>query len=240
MYRLLALAVVAVFALVGCSQDSSQERSPQNAPEEARAGEYGSDPHLDGLYDDCEAGDEAACEDLYLESPVDSGYEVFAIEQGGDDFGGDYPGGGTITAAPEPEEVSLGDTFTSQGFEWVITGVELQDERQESTDYGNSSVEGPWVVLEGEVTNTTDDYKTLDSYGLDLYTSQTSHNFGQSLGFTVDYEEDLFGSEVAPDYTKEGIATISMDSADEEPLYLEWVDPVSLEPHARLDLEGVL
>lgn len=45
-------------------------------------GEYGSDPTLDRLYNECAEGDGAACADLFWESPVDSEYERFALEQG--------------------------------------------------------------------------------------------------------------------------------------------------------------
>jgi hypothetical protein len=40
-------------------------------------GEYGSDAHLDGLYDACRSGNIDACRDLYLESPSSSGYEFY-------------------------------------------------------------------------------------------------------------------------------------------------------------------
>lgn len=38
---------------------------------------YGSDPYLDGLWDECEAGDMGACDDLYMASPFGSEYEEF-------------------------------------------------------------------------------------------------------------------------------------------------------------------
>ncbi|MDN4479976.1 DUF4190 domain-containing protein [Demequina muriae] len=44
---------------------------------------YGDDPFLDGLWDQCEAGDMAACDDLYYESPFGSEYEDFGWECGG-------------------------------------------------------------------------------------------------------------------------------------------------------------
>lgn len=40
-------------------------------------GSYGSDPELDALYDACEEGDYAACDQLYLDSPAGSEYETF-------------------------------------------------------------------------------------------------------------------------------------------------------------------
>ncbi|MEV7971686.1 DUF4190 domain-containing protein [Cellulomonas sp. NPDC089187] len=38
---------------------------------------YGDDPTLDALYDDCEAGDLTACDDLYAQSPGSSAYLDF-------------------------------------------------------------------------------------------------------------------------------------------------------------------
>ena len=40
--------------------------------------EYGDDPELDALYDDCAAGNGAACDNLYLSSAPGSAYEQFA------------------------------------------------------------------------------------------------------------------------------------------------------------------
>lgn len=76
---------------VGCgTQASNESEAPQpetthEASEQTHytaptPGAYGSDPRLDGLYDECAAGDESACEDLYWESPVGSEYEAFAEE----------------------------------------------------------------------------------------------------------------------------------------------------------------
>lgn len=46
-------------------------------------GSYGSDAELDGYWDDCEAGDLAACDDLYWNSPIGSEYEEFGSTCGG-------------------------------------------------------------------------------------------------------------------------------------------------------------
>jgi len=55
---------------------------------------YGSDASLDPLWDTCEAGDFAACDELYWGSPGGSGYEDFGMSCGGrvDDSGGDCVG----------------------------------------------------------------------------------------------------------------------------------------------------
>lgn len=44
---------------------------------------YGDDPVLDRLWDGCEQGDGAACDELYLTSPLGSEYESFALTCGG-------------------------------------------------------------------------------------------------------------------------------------------------------------
>ena len=46
-------------------------------------GNYGDDPYLDSLYDQCADGDNQACDDLFLESPGGSEYEAFGIDCGG-------------------------------------------------------------------------------------------------------------------------------------------------------------
>jgi hypothetical protein len=47
------------------------------------ASTYGDDPDLDVLWDACAAGDGAACDDLYVESPFGSEYEEFGETCGG-------------------------------------------------------------------------------------------------------------------------------------------------------------
>ncbi|MEV8337548.1 DUF4190 domain-containing protein [Leucobacter sp. NPDC077196] len=43
---------------------------------------YGDDVHLDRLWDECEAGDDDACWDLFIESPWGSEYEQFGRNDG--------------------------------------------------------------------------------------------------------------------------------------------------------------
>ncbi len=52
---------------------------------------YGDDPLLDNLYDECSAGNMLSCDNLFIESPVDSEYETYGSTCGGvepDTFGG--------------------------------------------------------------------------------------------------------------------------------------------------------
>ena len=45
--------------------------------------EYGTDPVLDALADDCQRGDFVACDDLFLDSPFGGGYEAYGDSCGG-------------------------------------------------------------------------------------------------------------------------------------------------------------
>ena len=64
------------------------------ADEPVAGGSYGDDPAMDALWDACEAGEGAACDELYWTSPVDSEYEAF----------GNYCGNRFETAPPSCED----------------------------------------------------------------------------------------------------------------------------------------
>jgi hypothetical protein len=51
---------------------------------------YGDDPAFDALYDQCAAGDNQACDDLYMTSPGDSEYESFGSTCAGRSDGEDW------------------------------------------------------------------------------------------------------------------------------------------------------
>ena len=71
-------------------------------------GDYGSDPDLDALYDSCDTGDLAACDELYARSPIDSGYEAFG-ETCGETF--DSPVVSCVI-----DDSDGGDGFADSGF----------------------------------------------------------------------------------------------------------------------------
>ncbi len=52
-------------------------------PTLSQAAGYGDDPALDALYDQCASGQMGACDQLYVDSPLGSGYESFAVTCGG-------------------------------------------------------------------------------------------------------------------------------------------------------------
>ena len=51
--------------------------------DDTTTGAYGDDPVFDALWDECEAGDARSCDDLYLDSPFGSTYELFGVTCGG-------------------------------------------------------------------------------------------------------------------------------------------------------------
>lgn len=87
---LVGLAVLLVVSLSGDKEDPApavptRTATPTPTPtptSSAREGDYGDDPELDALWDECEAGDWQACDDLFLASPWDSEYEEFAATCG--------------------------------------------------------------------------------------------------------------------------------------------------------------
>ncbi|MCH7584447.1 MAG: hypothetical protein IH941_04720 [Acidobacteria bacterium] len=115
--RVLAVTVGLAMVLVACGDDTvsttntaagapatTQITAATTAPTTTTAaattaaaaspGEYGSDAFLDGLWDRCATDDWAACDQLFFESPIGSGYEVFgetcALRTDGSEAGADF------------------------------------------------------------------------------------------------------------------------------------------------------
>jgi hypothetical protein len=61
----------------GASDEGDKGEDPTATTASGGAQAYGDDPALDALYDECEAGDFQACDDLYMDSPFGSEYEDF-------------------------------------------------------------------------------------------------------------------------------------------------------------------
>ena len=59
------------------------ERFHAPTPEPEAPGDLGDDAELDALSQSCFGGDAGACDDLYLQSPVDSAYEHYGATCGG-------------------------------------------------------------------------------------------------------------------------------------------------------------
>lgn len=100
-------------------EDSTTTTAEDVGGDDEVADDYGDDPALDALYDDCEDGDMAACDELYFASDVDSGYEAFGETCGDREDGStagfcDAPAGGTNF---DPGEVPDGfaDMFSGMG-----------------------------------------------------------------------------------------------------------------------------
>jgi hypothetical protein len=90
-----ALLVGVLLLLFGCSPEYQEaattvprEPARVNQPEPVRPEPepdipmvYGDDPYFDRLWDECEAGDSDACDELYWESPIGSDYEQYALDR---------------------------------------------------------------------------------------------------------------------------------------------------------------
>jgi hypothetical protein len=78
-------AEVAAFGveLLRIAEDCGIDPDALDDPSSSGAFAYGDDPELDALYDECAAGDGVSCDDLYLNSPTGSEYELFGGTCGG-------------------------------------------------------------------------------------------------------------------------------------------------------------
>lgn len=77
--------------------------APTTTTAEVEPWTYGDDPTMDALWDRCEAGDAAACDELYQVSPVGSEYETFGFTCGGRTDGGGCDIDTTDELPPPPE-----------------------------------------------------------------------------------------------------------------------------------------
>lgn len=92
-----ALVVTVLLLLFGCSPeyqeaattvpreparvDQPEPVRPEPEPEPDIPMVYGDDPYFDRLWDECEAGDYDACDELYWESPIGSDYEQYGLDR---------------------------------------------------------------------------------------------------------------------------------------------------------------
>ncbi len=103
-------------------------------------GAYGSDPVLDGLYDDCAAGDMDACDTLFADSPFDSEYETFGGSCGGqfDQIVSQYCGAGPAAdVPPELLEVESDQWLTGYSAEVETNFLEscIENAGESQTDF---------------------------------------------------------------------------------------------------------
>lgn len=212
MRRLLLLIAVFTFALAGCSQESGQNSGNSNgsggsqyAPQPM---EYGDNQRLDSLYDRCKSGEAVACESLYLDSPVGSEYETFAIEQGGaEEYGEPAP-------APDPKTAGLGEEVSfsledgyaiDQPFSMRIDSVEKYESLERNPEYDSEgSTKGPFVVAQMTFTNNSEEYISPgEVVQPELLTSKTTQGSTGDLSFfKVQPEETEILQDAAPNTSK--------------------------------------
>ncbi len=116
---------------------------------------YGDDPALDDLYDDCESGDLVACDDLYFQAPLGSEYEEFGSTCGG--IGGPSSSGSCASGdtsdnnfdnnfddSPPPDDFN--NDFDSGGGVDDSPIPNVEDEIGQLTGSGSDPDRGPGVV----------------------------------------------------------------------------------------------
>jgi len=186
--------------------------------------DYGDDPYLDGLWDDCAAGDMAACDALYLESPIDSRYEEFGYTCGdltdgsmwcvdvgsgvGQPFGyGDDPYFDGLWDDCEAGDMQACDDLYSESpvgsdYEWF------------GDTCGSRTAGGVWCVdIDPGTTDSACGDPTLDAYYWacasgdwqacdDLYWESPIDSYCEEFGDTCGYTTD--GSMLCVDYSGSG------------------------------------
>lgn len=132
---------------------------------------YGDDPDLDALYDDCIEGDLNSCDELYFTSAVGSEYESFAQTCGGlspveDQFG---------TCV---EEFGEGDEFDSAGedFATQVAGIDCSTV-DGPCEYGDdAALDALWDACE------TGDFNACDELYFDSPFDSVYEAFGDTCG----------------------------------------------------------
>jgi hypothetical protein len=175
--NLIATAAVASIALSmaacgnGTTDDTeavAQSETEVEAPTEADANEappgtYGSDPAMDALWDECEAGDTASCDSLYWESPSGSEYEAFAEQALANVTDSEGTDGETMTA-------EVGDTVTMGDWDVTVTKVvKNADGIIRDANQFNDPAEGQYVLVTIEGTYNGSERKGDFDWDIDTY-----------------------------------------------------------------------
>jgi len=126
----------------------------------AEFGTYGSDSSLDALYDRCEDGDWAACDDLYWTSPAGSAYE---------DFGGTC---GNRTAG----DLLCVDEMADPGTEPDVDEPDVDPGQSDGTYGDDPYLDGLWDACEGGDMQACDDLYMDSDFGTEYET------FGDTCG----------------------------------------------------------
>jgi hypothetical protein len=106
---LLGIVLGAVYATVVLAVANGDELFPTSDSPGVTASEYGDDAVLDALWDDCEAGDYTACDDLFDDSGAGTAYEDFGWTCGGRTDGyacDDLAEGSATDVEPDPNSTA--------------------------------------------------------------------------------------------------------------------------------------
>lgn len=83
------------------------------------------DPVLDELYDRCDGGDMQACDDLFVEAPLDSEYETFGDTCGGSQGAGT---GAWCSDGTDGDDIEIGEEIHALAFELTWNEFSAQDQ----------------------------------------------------------------------------------------------------------------
>ncbi len=169
---------------------------------------YGDDAYLDGLWDDCAAGDMTACDALYQESPAGSEYEQFGDTCGGTTAGGTWcvendPGtAGSVCGDPALDSLysacNLGDWASCDDL-YRQSPVDSDCEAFGDT-CGLTTAGGEWCVdVYGSASACGDpaldglyaacdggDWQACDDLFLQSASGSDCEGFGNTCGYTTD------------------------------------------------------
>lgn len=140
------------------------ENDPSTTPQGGGTeGTYGSDPELDALYDQCAAGDMAACDDLYLSSGFNTEYEEFGLSCGGTssspayglceyDFGSSDPtstGGGTDNGGSTDGKASKEEV--KNGMATILEDYGITVEAMEAAGISGTQLDNYYTCIIDEI-----------------------------------------------------------------------------------------
>ncbi len=129
-----------------------------------------------------------------------------------------------------PPTVPVGESFQFRTFEVVVSNPRIEEQRTDVIL--EEPVQGPFLVVDMAVTNTSQDYTSINPFDLTLYTDQTSTDIG--FQDTVPTEQDPF-QEVAPGVTREGVVAAPFPP-EQTPMYIGFSTGLTEEVRVELSL----
>ncbi len=157
-------------------------------PSESSAQNYGDDAALDALYDACESGDLAACDELFLVSPFGSDYETFALSCG--DSRSD-PAYGTCGLQEEFDDEVDAEAAEAQA-QADAEAAEAQAQADAEAAESDAEVAGLVEGCDGGSMSDCDELGLIADFGTDAYDSfeTCGGRYPDAYGDCVDREAE--------------------------------------------------